>query len=148
VGLLADRSGPMPPTRVALASGVVFAILLPFPASVAPLVVICVLGFPAVGVVWVPGMSMLSEGAEAAGLDQAYAFAVMNFVWSAAQLAGSAGGGALADVAGDATVYAILAVLSALGVARTIGRPWRSPEPGSSPDRPRTTPRPESTTSR
>lgn len=148
VGRVSDRTGPLLPTRVALAAALVFAVLLPVPSAVAPLVLLCILGFPAVGAVWVPGMAMMSEGAETAGLDQAYAFAAMNFVWSAAQLGGSAGGGALADAAGDVAVYAILAAVSAAGLARTIGRPWRSPGPGSSPPPPRTTSRPRSRASR
>jgi hypothetical protein len=76
-------------------------------------------------------MAMLSEGAESVGLDQAYAFAAMNLVWAGAQLAGAAGGGAVADAVSDGAVYAFLAVLSAVGLARTIGRRWTVPETGS-----------------
>ncbi len=148
VGQVTDSTGPLLPTRVALAAAFVFALLLPVPAAVAPLVVLCIVGFPVVGAVWVPGMSMMSTGAEEAGLDQAYGFAAMNFVWSAAQLGGSAGGGALADAAGDTAVYAILAVVSLVGLALTIGRRWGRQGHGSSPGRPITTTPPGSTASR
>lgn len=140
VGLWSDRVGPIPPARLALGSALVFAVLLPLPEAVWLLAAVSVVGFPAIGAVWVPGMSMVSEGSETAGLDQAYAFAVINLVWSASQLMGSAGGGALADATADATVYAILAVVSAVGLALTIGRRWPTRTPGSSPAPPTTTP--------
>jgi len=130
VGKLSDRRGPGAPILVSLAAAVVLAVLLPVPRVVGLLVALCVAGVPVVASVWVPGMALLSEGAEAVSLDQAYAFAVVNLVWSVAQLAGSAGGGAVADAAGDSVAYAAVAALSATGLVvalRTIGRPWPRP---------------------
>jgi predicted MFS family arabinose efflux permease len=130
VGRVSDRRGPIPPILVSLAAGVVLALLLPLPERAGVLMALCVAGVPVVASVWVPGMALLSEGAEAVGLDQAYAFAVVNLVWSVAQLAGSAGGGAVADAAGDALAYGAVAAMSGAGLVvalRTIGRPWPRP---------------------
>jgi MFS family permease len=131
VGQLADRRGARAVLAPFFAAAALLAVLLPLPAAAGLVVMLVVLGAPLVGSLWVPGAALLSEGAEQAGLDQAYAFATMNFVWSGAQLAGSAGGGAAADAAGDLAVYLALAALSAAALLRTIGRPWRSPAPGS-----------------
>jgi MFS family permease len=116
VGRVSDRRGPGTPIVVSLAAAVVLAILLPIPERAGVLVALCVVGVPIVASVWVPGMALLSEGAEAVGLDQAYAFAVVNLVWSVAQLTGSAGGGALADSVGDAPAYGVVAAMSAAGL--------------------------------
>jgi hypothetical protein len=63
---------------------------------------------------WVPGMAILSDGAEEAGLDQAMAFALVNLTWAGAQTVGSGGGGSLADAAGDWAAYgAVIGVVSA-----------------------------------
>jgi MFS family permease len=130
VGRVSDRRGPGTPIVVSLAAAVVLAILLPVPERAGLLMALCVLGVPVVASVWVPGMALLSEGAEAVGLDQAYAFAVVNLVWSVSQLTGSAGGGALADSIGDAPAYAVAAAMSAAGLVvalRKISRAWPRP---------------------
>ena len=47
-------------------------------------------------------MAMLSDAADAHGMSQAYAIALINFAWAAGQIFGAGGGGALAKAAGDA----------------------------------------------
>ena len=118
-GRYSDRRGPLPLVRVALAFGVVLAVAIASVGAVAPLVVLTVLAGPLVGMLWVPGMSILSGGAEAAGLDQAMAFALVNLTWAGAQTVGSGGGGSLADAAGDWAAYGtvIAVVLGALMVS-------------------------------
>ena len=54
---------------------------------------------------------MLSDASEALGLDQGFAFGIMNLAWAAGQVGGGAAGGALADVSADAVPYAILSLL-------------------------------------
>jgi hypothetical protein len=56
----------------------------------------------ALGVFWAPAMAMLSDAAEAGGLDQGLAAALMNLAWAGGQIVGAGGGGALAKTAGDA----------------------------------------------
>ena len=61
---------------------------------------------PGIGVLWAPAIAMLSDGAEAHGLEQAFAFALVNLAWSVGEGGGAAGSARLADVAGgDAAPY-------------------------------------------
>ena len=77
-----------------------------------------------VAVVW---LSLLGAGRRAAvrrlrvlGLDQGFAFGLMNLAWAAGQVVGGAAGGALADLTSDAVPYAILSLLclATLALAR------------------------------
>jgi MFS family permease len=117
-GRYSDRRGPLPLVRAALASGVVLAVAIAAVADVAPLVALAILAGPLVGMIWVPGMTILSGGAESAGLDQAMAFALVNLTWAAAQTVGAGGGGALADSAGDWAAYG--AVIATVSVALVV----------------------------
>jgi hypothetical protein len=65
-------------------------------------------------------MTVLSDGTDAAGLDQAFAFALVNLTWAAAQTAGAGGGGALADSAGDWAAYGTIAATMAIALAWTL----------------------------
>ena len=81
----------------------------------------------AFGGFYTPGMALVSDRAEAAGLAQALAFGVMNTAWALGNVTGPAAGGALAERFGDAVPYALggvlclLTLLAAQWVAR--GRP-------------------------
>ena len=113
-GRYSDRHGPLAPVRVALACAVVLAAAVASAEAVVPVALLAIAAGPLVGMLWVPGMTILSSGAEAARLDQALAFALVNLTWSAAQTAGAGGGGALADAAGDWAAYgAVMAAMSA-----------------------------------
>jgi predicted MFS family arabinose efflux permease len=117
MGRIADRRGPTVPVRVALVAAVVFAVLIPLPTTVWLLVALIVLAAVIVGGgLWVPGMALLSKGAERAGSDQGYAFALMNLAWAAAQMTGATAGGAVAEAAGDGVAYGGLAALCAAGL--------------------------------
>jgi MFS family permease len=56
-------------------------------------------------------MALLSDGAERVGLAQAIAFGLMNAAWGAGNWVGPSLGGALADAAGDALPYALMALV-------------------------------------
>ena len=43
------------------------------------------------GVFWAPVMALVADVAEANGIDQAHAAALMNLAWAAGQIIGSAG---------------------------------------------------------
>jgi hypothetical protein len=66
-------------------------------------------------------MALISDGAEAVGLDQGFAFAIFNMAWAGAQIAGSAGGATLAGATTDAVAYGIIAALC-LGTLVAISR--------------------------
>jgi ABC-type iron transport system FetAB permease component len=57
---------------------------------------------------WLPGMTLLSEGTERRGVDQAYAFGLVNLAWAGSALVGSGVGSALADATSDLVPYLVL----------------------------------------
>ena len=65
----------------------------------------------AVGSFWAPAMAMLTDSWEAIGLAHGLGFALMNFAWAPGNVVGSAVGGGLAELAGDAAAYSIVAAL-------------------------------------
>jgi hypothetical protein len=71
---------------------------------------------PLIGFLWAPGGALVADGAEDRALDQAFAFALGNLAWAAGQTAGSAGSAVLAQAAGDALPYLLLAGLCAVTV--------------------------------
>jgi MFS family permease len=124
IGRYSDRRGPERPILFALACAVGLAIALPAAGTAALVAALAIGAGPTVGALWGPGMSMLSAGAEDAGLDQAYAFALVNLAWAAAQTFGAGVGGAVAEATTDATAYAIVAAVmaAALVLAALRGR--------------------------
>jgi MFS family permease len=124
-GRLSDRHGRLAPIRVGLIGAVVMAVLLPLPDTVGLVAVALMAAVAALGIFWAPGMALLSDAAENAGLDQALAFAIANLAWAAGHMAGSAGGGALADATVDALPYALLGLacgLTFVGLTRARSR--------------------------
>jgi hypothetical protein len=69
-------------------------------------------------------MALLSDGAEAHGLDQALAAALINLAWAGGQIVGSGAGGAAAKTAGDAVPLIAAAGLCAVTLlVLTLGAP-------------------------
>ena len=122
VGRLSDRYGRLLPAAVALAGTIGVLVLLPLPDTVAVLVVVMLVAAPVIGILWAPASALLSDGAEAVGLDQALGFALLNLAWAGGQTLGSAGGGRLAEATSDAAAYAVLACVCAATLA---GLLWR-----------------------
>ena len=142
IGRVSDRAGAHAPVAVSLCLGAILAALMPLPESVVLLAVLLVLCGPVGGGLFVPGMKLLADGAEAAGLDQAYGFAIFNLTWALTTAAGAFAAGAVAEVAGDTAAYLALAGVMALaftasalvssGSSRSSGR-GPSPSSPSSP---------------
>lgn len=125
VGRVADRHGRLWPIRVCLASALVSVLLLPLPEAAWLLAVVTALASVLTGVLNTPAMALLSDGVEAAGLEQGFGFALVNLVWAGGQVLGSVAGGALAGATSDAVAYVALAVVCAATlwrVARPLGR--------------------------
>ena len=125
MGRVSDRRGRYVPLRIGLgmAGALVLSLSLPDSAWVlGPLVVVTA---PVIGFLWAPSMAMISDGAEAVGLDQALAFALVNLAWGMGQAAGAAGGGATARATTDFVPYAALALLcfATLAALRRIAGP-------------------------
>ena len=96
-----------------LAAGMVTFALLPWPDSAWLLALLIIAGTPAIGLLWAPSMALLSDGAEAVGLEQGLAFGLMNLTWATGQTLGDLGGARLGQAAGDAVPYLLLACLCA-----------------------------------
>ena len=122
-GRFSDGAGRMAPIRIGLAAAGVMAILLPIPRTAVLVGLAVVLSFVALASFWAPGMAMLSDAAEDAGLDLALAVAISNLAWALGHVFGAGAGGALADATTDSVPYAALAVLCAATLAGlTAGR--------------------------
>ena len=105
--------------------------LLPWPAETWVLIAFVLVGAPSVGILWTPSMAMLSDGAEARGIEQGYAVALTNLAWSTGQTLGSAGGARVGEAYGDVWPYLALAGMCALTLPRSRGRGTRRRSPGA-----------------
>jgi MFS family permease len=113
-GRLSDRHGRLLPSLAGLAAAGVMIALLPWPAEAWLLMAVVLVAAPCIGLLWSPSMAMVSDGAEARGVDQGYAVALLNLAWASGQTAGAAGGARLGQAYGDALPYLALACLCGL----------------------------------
>ncbi len=114
VGRISDRRGRLLPVRMALAASIAVAAGLAVatePLAVAALVVAASVTF---GGFYTPGMSLVADRAERAGLAQGVGFGVTNTAWAVGALVGPAVGGALAEAFGDPVPYLVCGALCAL----------------------------------
>jgi len=126
VGRIADRRGAQAVVRVGTVAAAAGLALLVLPTSVVALAVVLTGASVALGSLWVPGGTLVSSRAESLDVDQGWAFAFNNVGWAAGVAIGSAGGGALAQAAGDWLPYGLGALLClATGVAAMAHRPGR-----------------------
>lgn len=112
-GRWSDRRGPVAPIRVGLAASIAFSLALILVDARWAFIVLVVLAGVAYGFFWVPGTTLLSDGTERAGLELAFGAMLLNLAWAPGNLVGAAVGGALADAAGDASVYLVAVGLCA-----------------------------------
>jgi MFS family permease len=122
-GKVSDRHGRMLPIRIGLAAAAVLAILLPLPGEVLMVAAGVVAVVLALAFLWAPAMALLSDSAEAIGLEQGFAIALVNLAWAGGQVLGGSSGAAIAEASADWVPYAIVAALFALTFAAlTLGR--------------------------
>jgi predicted MFS family arabinose efflux permease len=114
VGIWSDRAGRLAPLRFGLVAAATVLLVLPWLGSAWALATFIILAGLAIGIFWAPAMAMLTDGWEAVGLAHALGFALMNFAWAPGNIIGAAVGGGLAEIAGDATAYAVVASLCVL----------------------------------
>jgi predicted MFS family arabinose efflux permease len=108
--------------RVSALASAAVAVSLPWPDDRILLAALVFAAGVAFGSFWTPAMALLSDEAEASGLDYAYAFALINLAWAPGHALGASGGGALADLTSDAVPYLLLAATCLF----TFGLLWRS----------------------
>jgi len=122
-GRLADRRGRLVPARIGLIGMAVGLALLPLPERALVLAAAVIATATIMGLMWAPAMALVTDGAEAQGLDHAFAFGLTNLAWGVGATVGALGGGALAEATDDAVVYLALAALAAVTVtALALGR--------------------------
>lgn len=120
VGRLSDRRGAITPIRAGLVTAGLAALLAPLPATIALLggtVVVVVL---AMSLIWTPSMALLSDSGEAAGLDLAFASALVSLAWAGGQVFGGSVMVAVADATSDTLAY----FATAAAFAVTFGVLW------------------------
>ncbi|MEA2348985.1 MAG: hypothetical protein QOG62_2772 [Thermoleophilaceae bacterium] len=113
VGRLTDRRGRLAPLRLCLPLAVLVLLAIGWAVSPLPLIVLLVLATVGIGPLWTTGSAICSDGSERAGVNQVVTFALCNVAWSVGGLAGSAGGGVLAELGSDPVPYSLLALLCA-----------------------------------
>ena len=122
VGRYADRRGWLGTARFGLLGVAAISLIASLPDSTVPLAVVGIIAAPIAGVLWIPGMALLSEGSDRAALDHTYAFAVMNLIWAATGAVGAGVGGALARATSDFVPYAFVAGIVLVTLAVATGR--------------------------
>jgi MFS family permease len=118
-GRLADRRGAVWPARIGLAGGGLFLVVLPVPGAVLPVAGALMVAAALLGMLWTPAMALVSDGAEARGIDPSFGFGLGNLAWGAGAALGGSAGGALANATTDAVPYVLLAV-AAIGTAAVL----------------------------
>ena len=113
LGHFADKHGTLLPLRIALAGAFGTVIFLALPSNPYVLGVLLVLAAVASGAFYTPGMALLTNAAEARGLQYGYAFALINVMWAPGQVLGSVAGGSLAQATSDRVPYAVIALVCA-----------------------------------
>jgi MFS family permease len=121
VGRVSDRVGRLGPVRAALVAAALVTATLPWLDQAWPVALFAVLGAMAFGSFWAPGMALLSDSAEARGLDHGWTFALVSLAWAPGAAGGAAAGGAIANATSDAVPFVALAVLC-LATLAVLGR--------------------------
>jgi len=126
VGKASDRRGRLAPVRLGLAAASAILLCFTLPGSYLLLGLVIVALAASLGMFWAPAMAMLADAAEAGGLHQGMAAALVNLAWAGGQILGSGAGGAIAKSAGDGVPVAAaagLCVLTLAGLARAPAQP-------------------------
>ena len=127
LGRFSDRRGRLLPFRVALAGSTVIAVA--FAAASAPYTVafLTILAAISFGALYTPGIALISDRSEVAGLSQAIGFGIMNTAWALGNMTGPSLAGVLADAASDAVPYLLAAGLCLITLTRDGNRSCAQP---------------------
>jgi MFS family permease len=134
IGRFSDRRGRMTPIRAGLIASPICAVALALPANVILLGAALVAVVLAMSLIWTPAMALLSDNAEAAGLDLAFASALVSLAWAGGQVLGGSGVASFADVTSDGLAYALVAALFVITLGLLSGaRALARTEPAAAP---------------
>jgi MFS family permease len=114
LGRWSDRRGRLEPVRAGLVVSIAVSLTIPLADSRATLIALVLAASIVYNSFWVPGGALLTEAAEAHGLEHGLSFALFNFAWAPAGALGAIAGGWLGDVIGNAGSYVVLASICAL----------------------------------
>jgi MFS family permease len=120
IGRVSDRKGRLFPVRVGLSASIAVSVAIAFavePLLVAALVVAASITY---GGFYTPGMALVADRAERAGLPQGIGFGLTNTAWALGAVTGPAVGGALAEAFGDAVPYLACGGLCALTLVAAV----------------------------
>jgi MFS family permease len=123
IGRLSDRRGRMTPIRAGLVASPIAALILPLPGSIVLLAVALVVVVLAMSLIWTPAMALLSDNAEAAGLDLAFASALVSLAWAGGQVIGGSALSGFADATTDAASYGLIAAMFVVTLASVSALP-------------------------
>ncbi len=123
IGGLSDRRGRLAPLRFGLAAATAVLLCFTLPGDPVLLALVIVAIACALSAFWAPAMAMLSDAADARGLNQGLAAALMNLAWAAGQIGGAGVGGAVAKAVGDGVPVAVAAALCAATLVVIAARP-------------------------
>jgi MFS family permease len=127
LGRWSDRRGRVAPLRVGLAVSAVGSFALATSAGRWGYPAIVLVAGVAFGLLWMPGMALLSDGAAEQGLGFAAGFALMNLAWPPGQFVGSAGGGIIAQATSNSVPYLVACGFCLAGLAAFRPRWQRRP---------------------
>src|SRR5581483_10296072 len=113
IGRFSDRRGRRLPIIAGVTASAVVLAVLPWPNESWLFAALVVCAGIAFGSLWTPAMSLMTDAAEACGLEYGWAFSLLNLAWAPGQVLGSSAGGAIAKATTDAVVYLTLAGLCA-----------------------------------
>ena len=133
IGRWSDRRGRLAPVRAGLVGAIAVSVVIPWVDDRWPYLLLVVVAGIFYGVNWVPGTALLSDGAERAGVDQGFGFALLNVAWAPANVVGAGLGGALADALGDAAAYLLAAALCLLTLLAVQRRTFAAGVPAKEP---------------
>lgn len=125
IGRWTDRRGRLEAVWLALALSIVVTLVLPWVESAYALAAVVAAAGLIFSIYWVPGVAIVTDSTEAAGIEVAFGFALVNLAWAPGDAVGAAVGGALADLSSDAVPYGLLAatcLVTAVIVWRTRDR--------------------------
>jgi predicted MFS family arabinose efflux permease len=114
-GRWSDRQGPLRPIRLGLLASFPVVLAVPWLESRWGASLLVIAALVMTGVLWAPLMVMLSDACTAAGVGQVMAVAIMNLAWPPGNVLGSAGGAAIAQLAGQRWAYATMAAALLVG---------------------------------
>ena len=116
LGRWSDRAGYRPPVFAGLLASIGILLLLAWAGNPWLIGLLVVLAAGAFNATLVPGTALFSRGTQKAGMDNAVAFAIVNFAWASGYAVGGPVGGFLADLRGDALSYLSLTVVCLLTI--------------------------------